>query len=46
MDGYNESEDIDDLLRSALRGGLTNATDTTAGVPTPSADPEDPAARR
>ena len=42
MGEHDEVEDIEGLLRSAVRGDLTNATDTVAGVPTPAADQDDP----
>ena len=38
MAGYDDSEDIESLLRSAVRGDHANASDTEAGAPTPAAD--------
>ena len=47
MDDYYESDEIDALLRSTLRGDQTNVTDTVTGVQTPSAaESEEAAARR
>ena len=45
MADYDESDDIESLLRSAVRGDHANASDTEAGAPTPAAD-DDPATRR
>ena len=46
MAGYDESDDIESLLRSAVRGDQTNASDTEAGAPTPAADDEAAIRRR
>jgi hypothetical protein len=46
MEEYDESDDIDALLRSALRGDQTSVTDTVTGAPTPAAESDDAAARR
>ena len=46
MAEYDESDDIDALLRSALRGDQTNVTDTVTGAQTPAAESEEAAARR
>ena len=45
MAEYDESDDIESLLRSAVRGDSANASDTGAGAPTPAAE-DDTAARR
>ena len=45
MADYDESDDIESLLRSAVRGDHANASDTGAGAPTPAAE-DDTAARR
>ena len=44
MDDYHESEDIENLLRSALRGEQANASSTVAGAPAD--DSEESATRR
>ena len=47
MAGYDDSEDIESLLRSAVRADQTNASDTeAAGAPTPAADDESATRRR
>ena len=46
MAEYDESDEIDALLRSALRGDQTNVTDTVTGAQTPAAESEEAAARR
>ena len=47
MAGYDESDEIDALLRSTLRGDQTNVTDTVTCAQTPAAvESEEAAARR